>query len=89
MLVLVVDTKFFQNSVKIACKGAFYIKKFQAAKVVKIVWGLIILYCTIKTRMIYFCVATLSKAQNWRIYIKITIKIRQEMVLVYIYSRRK
>ena len=26
------DTKFFQNSVKIACKGAFYIKKFQACK---------------------------------------------------------
>ena len=25
-------TKFFQNSVKIACKGAFYIKKFQACK---------------------------------------------------------
>ena len=32
MLVLVVDTKFFQNSVKIACKGAFYIKKNQACK---------------------------------------------------------
>ena len=53
------------------------------AKVVKIVWGLKILYCTIKTRMIYFCVATLFKDRNWRIFIIITKKIRQKMILVY------
>ena len=45
---------------------------------VKIVWGLIILYFTIKTRMIYFCVSRLSKAQNWRIFITK----REKMVLV-------
>ena len=28
-------------------------------------WGLIILNCTIKTRMIYFGVATRYKGQNW------------------------
>ena len=31
-------------------------------------WRLIILYCTIKTRMIYFGVAIRYKAQNWRIF---------------------
>ena len=49
----------------------------------KIVWGLIILKCTIKTRMIYFGVSERFKAQNWRIFIIITKKIRQKMILVY------
>ena len=31
-------------------------------------WGLIILNCTIKTRMIYFGVAKRYKAQKWRIF---------------------
>ena len=51
-------------------KGHFVKKNFKRAKVGKICWGLMILYCTIKTRMIYLCVAGLSKARNWRIFVQ-------------------
>jgi hypothetical protein len=45
-------------------KGDFAYRNFKRAKRVKIVWGLIILNCIIKTRMIYFRVAKRYKGQN-------------------------
>jgi hypothetical protein len=49
-------------------KGHFAKENFKRAKVGKMCWELIILNCTIKTRMIYFGVANRYKAQNWRIF---------------------